>query len=208
MSPRVVMVGRNVVLPQPAANTGGMRDRNSPEDIERLWQGLPQPKERHGDASAPGAPQISRSVVVFPPEYLPPPQATMFQPYLLAATVGAGTVTILWQFVVPKSSVLVIKALDFYASNTAPTTNLVFQLLVNGAPYPGYGNVTLFAGAAAINSRSFNDLTLRFSEGNVLTMQSVNVDGAAYNAASGAQGWHYPRTISDMYAAQLGGATT
>jgi hypothetical protein len=198
---RVVTVGRSVVLPPPAVQPGGQRDRYSPEDVDRIWQGLPEPGH---SAAAQEAQQFPRQIVVFPPEYIPPPQATQFQPYLLAAVVGAGVTTPLWTFVVPKSSVLVIKSLDFYASNTAPTSNIFFSLLVNGAPYPGYGNVPLFAGAAAINSRSFNELTLRFSEGNVLTMNFVNVDGAAYNAASGAQGWYYPRRVADKYALQTG----
>jgi hypothetical protein len=122
----------------------------------------------------------------------------MFQPYQLGTTVAVGT-TPLWTFIVPKSSILIIKSLDLYATNTTGTTNIVFQLLANGAPIPGYGNMTVFAGVAVVNSRSFNDLTLRFTEGTSITAQLVNNDGATYEVALGAQGWYYPRTVADMY---------
>jgi hypothetical protein len=147
---------------------------------------------------------VPRSIVIFPPEYLPPPEAVMFQPYLQANTVGAGTVTPLWTFIVPKASVLIIKDLDLYATNTTGATLLNFQLLVNGAPYGDYGNIALFGGVAAVNSRSFNDLTFRFSEGVTVTMQVVNNDGAAYQVAAGAQGWYYSRIVAEFYKANLG----
>jgi hypothetical protein len=149
------------------------------------------------------APPPQQTVVIFPPEYLPPPQSTMFQPYTITVTNAVQTLP-LWTFQVPRSSILIIKDLDIYATNTTTATQVVFSLLVNGAPYPGYGQMNIFAAVAAMNARSFNDLTLRFTEGQTVQMQVQNIDGGNYQVAAGAQGWMYPRVIGEKYANAVG----
>jgi hypothetical protein len=151
---------------------------------------------------APVSAPLPQSIVIFPPEYLPPEAATMFNPYVQVASAAVQTLP-LWTFNVPQSSILVIKSLDFWATNTSPTSNIVFNLLVNGAPYPGYGTIPLFPGAAAINSRSFNDLTLRFYEGVVVQINVTNGDGAAYTLAASAQGWYYSKLLGSKYQGSL-----
>lgn len=128
----------------------------------------------------------------------------MFQPYGINTTVGAGTQTVLWTFVVPKSSILVVKSLDLYATNTTTASQISFALQQNGMPYGQYGAILLFAGVAAVNSRSFNDQTFRFPEGVTVSLVVTNIDGAAYQVAGGAQGWYYPRTIADLYKLNFG----
>jgi hypothetical protein len=128
----------------------------------------------------------------------------MFQPYGIATTVGAGTQTVLWTFIVPQSSILVIKSIDLYATNTTTASQISFSLQQNGAPYGQYGAVLLFAGVAAVNSRSFNEQTFRFPEGVTVSLVVTNVDGAAYQVAGGAQGWYYPKTIAELYALNFG----
>jgi hypothetical protein len=182
-------------MPQTGPNGGHI-----PDDIRGIWDHRPQPGPSGGAASA----HIPRSIVAFPPEVVPPPEAVMFQPYGTANTVGAGTQSVLWTFIVPKSSVLVIKSIDLYATNTTTASSIAFSLLQNAAPYGQYGSIMLFSGVAAVNARSFNEQTFRFPEGVTVSLVCTNNDGAAYTVAAGAQGWYYPKTIAELYAMQFG----
>jgi hypothetical protein len=81
---------------------------------------------------------------------------------------------------------------------------LSFGIFANGVPYGDFGNIPLFAGVAAVNSRSFNDQTWRFTQNTIVTMQSTNTDGASYQVAASAQGWYYSTTIADQYKLSVG----
>lgn len=122
----------------------------------------------------------------------------MFNPYFQFASSSSGT-TPMWNFVVPQSSILVIKSIDVWASNTLSTTNVSFGLFLNGTPYGQFGLIPLFPGVAAVNSRSFNDQTFRFGPNDVVSMVAVNTDGGSYELASSAQGWYYSVNVQKKY---------
>lgn len=181
---RIVRVGRAGALP------------GVPYDIQEL-----QRARSIGPTSAAGTQtvEIQKQLSIFPPDVVPPRTSVQFQPYAQLSTNAAGQVQTLWEFTVPKSSVLVIKSLDLFVNTVVAATDLVFGLFVDGVPYQDYGKIPIFPLPGAGLSKSFNDQTWRFYESKTVSCQITNNDGGTHLVGSGAQGWYYNNAIDNLF---------
>jgi len=168
-----------------------------PEDIQEQMRRRPIGPRN----DIPGMQQtiIQRSLSVFPPDVVPPRTSVQFQPFAQLTTNAVGQDLLLWEFLVPPSSVLVIKSLDLYVNTVVPATDLHFGIFVDGVPYQGYGDIPIFPIPSAGYAKSFNEQTWRFPEAKTVSCRVRNVDGGTHLVGSGAQGWYYNKAIDDLF---------
>lgn len=92
----------------------------------------------------------------------------------------------------------VLKGLDVFVTPWTATSVVFFQVLVNGGAVPGFERIGFVPAALALVSRGF-DLSLALPQGSTVSVQAIDVDGAAYTVGAELFGWQWPVAIDARY---------
>lgn len=142
---------------------------------------------------------IPRNLMIFPPEIYPIPDAVEFNPLGSTTTIIAETKVIPGVALqLPQSYIGIIRGYTIYVDNMLLTTNLIYTLLINGNPAPGYGSLTMFPRAAPSVSNGF-DAFIRVPDGAALSVKVQNVDGGSYTVGASISGWIWPRAAGERW---------
>lgn len=142
---------------------------------------------------------IPRTLMIFPPEIYPIPDATEFNPLGSRSTIVAETQLIPGAAVtLPKNFIGIIRGYSIYIDNMLTTTNVIYTLLIDGNPAPGYGSLTMFPRAAPSVSNGF-DAFVRIPDGATVTVKFQNMDGGSYIVGASFSGWFWPKAAGDRW---------
>lgn len=152
------------------------------------------------DAS--GAPLVPPALIITrsTPEESAPPASIFFAQSDSAAVVGAAVIAPLPNvtLALDAQNYGVLKSLDVFVTPWTGTSSVFFQLLVNGSPVRGFERIGFVPAPLALVSRGF-DLSLALPQGATITVQAVDVDGAAYTVGAELFGWQWPVAIDARY---------
>ena len=188
---------------------------NVPRDIKAMEHPVNyDPSGLYGGVGAPrsaieGKPhQLSQ--IVFPPWIFPPLSfASYFYP-VVDATLIAGPVTVELDaaaatlgdsvFTLPTSSVGVIRSFNLNVNNLLATSDIVFTLLINGAPLAGQ-QFRIFPRAAASVSEAFSpeETVIEVPEGARMSWRVAVGDAVAYQLGVSYRGWYYTKDLANKY---------
>lgn len=134
------------------------------------------------------------------PEESAPPASVFFALSDSAGVVGANVIAPLpnASLVLDAQNYGVLKSLDVFVTPWTATSSVFFQLLVNGAAVRGFERIGFVPAALALVSRGF-DLSLALPQGATVSVQAVDVDGAAYTVGVELFGWQWPVSIDAKY---------
>lgn len=144
------------------------------------------------------------SVAVFPPQYMRPPQAVDFNQSSVNSGVAGPTTTVTpagLEFQLPDATVAVIKSLSLNVNNMTPTAEILFSILFNGSPVPGWNNLRPFPRNAASVSVAWGpeELALPVPEGTEISMSIQVVDAGTYDVGADYHGWFYSVDIENRF---------
>lgn len=157
----------------------------------------------------PGASVPLTVLSVAAPWDVPPPDATPYMKYG-TNTGAAGTVPTLLAgpFTVPIGHTGWVRALALQCLAVTPTTELYFQLQVNGSPVPGWGQVNVLPGSLTVWSESFasTDILIQVPGGQTVGLYVVVSDGGTYQVSGQFSGWHVGYNAANLVSAAYGGS--
>lgn len=141
-----------------------------------------------GGISAPG---------MFPPTLFPPPGSQGFNLQADAAlpgVIGSLTTPADLAFQIPGNMVAVISSIELLLDGITVVSDVVWRLLINGSPAPGWGNITILGrnGAASVAKSWDGPLGIEVPLGGLIGVQILNNDGGAYTAGTSLYGWFWP----------------
>lgn len=151
-----------------------------------------------------GAPTVDRSLQVYLPEVFPIPAATEFNVVVSKGTSAVETNIDIGLLVsLPQNNVGILRGVSIYINNMLTTTNVTWTVTFNGAPVPGYNNLSIFPRAAPSVANTF-DSFVRIPQGNpmLLKVQYSNNDGGTYTIGAALSGWFWPITLGNLWIAQ------
>lgn len=135
--------------------------------------------------------------VALPPAFFQPDIGTPF--YREGqATLGPGPAT--WVvpaalvFTLPPHAMGVLRVVTFYVNNMVATTALTFNVLVNGAPVSGLGNVPMFPRLAAFVGESFGgagEVRIPVPSAGRISINASITDGGTYTVGASFYGWFW-----------------
>lgn len=176
-------------------SVGGMGTRILPADLLAPYE------DYHG---APSGPRVDRSLQVYLPEVFPIPAATEFNPVVSKGTaVIESNIDIGLLVALPQNNEGIVRSVSIYINNMLATTNLTWTLRFNGAPVPGYNNLSIFPRPAPFVGNTFESF-IRIPPGNPmnLTVTYSNNDGGTYQIGAALSGWFWPITLGNLWRQQ------
>jgi hypothetical protein len=179
----------------PVGGIGGQGTRVVPADLLAPYQPY---------QGGPSGPRVDRSLQVYLPEVFPIPAATEFNTVVSKATSVVETnIDIGLVIDLPQNNIGIIRGVNLFITNMLTTTNLTWTLTFNGAPVPGYSNLSIFPRLAPFVSNSF-DSFIRIPQGNPMKVRIVysNNDGGTYTIGAGLSGWNWPIQLGNLWTQQ------
>lgn len=179
----------------PIGGITGQGTRTVPADLLAPYEPF------QGAAQGPG---VQRSLQVYLPEVFPIPSATEFNVVVSKASAGAEqNIDIGIVLDLPQNNVGIVRGVSLYINNMLATTNVQWTLRFNGAPVPGYNNLSIFPRAAPSVANSF-DSFVRIPQGNPMQVRVTysNIDGAAYTVGAALSGWFWPIQLGNLWVKQ------
>lgn len=174
------------------------KDIKSFEQVASATEGQPLGVGSPGGIGAAG-------VMAFPPHIYPPTEGyTDFFPTAAAQTVtGPNTTVVLTAptFTLPTNSVGVIRELNFNVNALLTSSDITFQVLVDGSPRVGFDAINIFPRAAAsINLNLPPENTfLKLPDAAVVQIRVTVVDGGSYQLGADFRGWFFSKSVGDQY---------
>lgn len=147
-------------------------------------------------AATPGAvvnayPETARTLEVWHPWLYPFPGSTDFRKDEQFASAGAGDIQpAALQFQLPNLKRGIINQVGISLLNLAPTSVILWQVLVNGRPVEGWQNLTFFPGNVPRVTASL-DAKIPVPNGGKIGILFRNTDGAAYTVGASYYGWYW-----------------
>lgn len=149
----------------------------------------------------PGAPHIEgpfddKDAIALPSNLYPKRNSTWFNPSVNQAITGANTQYTPSALVVQltPAEVGVVHQIDLLLDGIVATSNVLWQVMVNGAALAGYEALTILgrSGAASVSKTIGPYLGILLPQGARLSVKIVDIDGGAYTAGCGLVGWKNP----------------
>jgi hypothetical protein len=142
-----------------------------------------------------GVINMTRALQIPMPEVFPIPDAHEFNITGSVASPGAANNVAITgcTFDIPDASLAIIRSVSLYITGMIATTNVLWSLLRDNQPLPGYQNISIFPRAVASIGLSL-DAFLRVRGKCTISMQFSNIDGAAYVVGGAFSGWYWPET--------------
>lgn len=135
------------------------------------------------------------NAVALDPNLYPPQGSTGLFLSDSAALVGAGSSTrpAGLQITLTTGSVGVIDTIDMLADGIVISTQILFTILINGAPVPGFNNLSILGrnGAQSVGKSMGPFLRCQIPIGGTLQMQFTDVDGGAITMGAQLRGWYW-----------------
>lgn len=136
-------------------------------------------------------------VIATPPAWEAPyPEAVPFLNYGTATVNSAVATAVSSQFQMPAGATGWVRSLVLQALNISATSALYFQLQVNGAPVPGWGQIPVLPGAFAVWSYAEDRITVRLVPGATAQLFAVVTDGNSYQVSAQLSGWHVDTAVA------------
>jgi hypothetical protein len=135
-------------------------------------------------------------VAAIPPFYDTKPRsgidAYFNQTGALAAVIGASVEFGAGLFVLPAANVGVIAYLTIFVDAPNTTINVIWTLLLNGAPIPGWDRITTFP-RVANNLSIVYPATIQIPQGATITARVTNQAATGpWTVGAEVGGWHWP----------------
>jgi len=149
----------------------------------------------------PGAPSIpgpfdDAGATTLPLNLYPRKNSSWYNPSVNQAITGANTTYTPASLVVQlqASEVAILHQIDLLLDGIVATSNVIWQILVNGSAIPGYEALTILgrSGAASVAKTIGPYLGIQIPQGARISVLILNVDGGAYTAGCGLVGWKNP----------------
>lgn len=138
------------------------------------------------------------NVVLQDPGLYPPPNALPINVGLETGIVGAGTVVTPagLAFTVAPNNFGVISWFQLLLDGITITSNVLWTMLINGQPVPGFNPVTILGrnGAASVTKTWGPQLRVIIPLGGTLSWTIQDVDGGNYTVGVQYYGWQIPQT--------------
>lgn len=137
------------------------------------------------------------NTVSLDPSLFPPAQSTPINVSANQAIVGAGArfTPAGLVFKVPDNCYGIISTIDLLLDSILIGSNVLWTLLVNGIPVPGFNPITILGrnGAASVSKSWPGPLRILIPVGGTISWTIQDVDGAAYTAGTSYYGWFWPQ---------------
>jgi len=147
-------------------------------------------------------PRLSQVAQIYLPEVHPIPGATEFNPQVSKATAGVETgIDIGLSVVVPESNVGIVRSVTLQITDMLASTVVSWSLMFNGAPVPGWNNLTIFPRVSPYVGNTY-DAFIRITKGGTLTFNYTNTDGGVYVLGAALSGWFWPQALGDLWLTQ------
>lgn len=144
-------------------------------------------------------PTIGRQLQVYLPEVYPIPSAVEFNTSVSKATAAAETnIDIGLTVQLPESNIGIVRGVTIEITDMLTTTNVTWSMLFNGAPVPGYNNLSIFPRSAPFVSNAF-DSFVRVPQGVKITFNYTNTDGGTYTIGAAVSGWFWPQSLGNLW---------
>lgn len=160
--------------------------QNTPSDIAARAFSMPKP--------GPGPYAMLPKVLNIPLPWLEPfPDAQFFNVSANKSTsVGETGISITGsKSQIGQGVIGVLRSFTVNINDMTPATNVVFTLMVNGGPVPGFGQISMFPRNAASVSNSFDCMIILPVSATIEVFYN-NADGGSYLVGASYGGWQYP----------------
>lgn len=150
---------------------------------------------RGGGAMVPLGVDPGPDTVQLDPFLFPPPGATTINVAANVALPGAGRFDAGVTYRVPIASYGVISSIDLLLDSILINTSVLWTLLINGKPVPGFGPITILGrnGAASVSKTWQGPLRIVMPLNGTVSATIQNVDGGVYTAGTALYGWFFPQ---------------
>lgn len=172
------------VTPPDIAQRGRILGRGTP--------GIVDPGDPFGGGAPEGFGDTQRTLLAFPPEIYPIPDATEFRRRAFFNSGGAGTIEpsgLVLQL--PANQIGVIRLFGIGLLNMLATTDVGWSLWIDNNVVSGYEDVGFFPGNVPRVTDTEGDLLIRVPQGARISVKFRNGDGAVYDAGANYYGWSY-----------------
>jgi hypothetical protein len=146
-------------------------------------------------------PTAPRGTVFLDPSLFPPAGSQAFNVAANQAIVGAGAFfrPAALTFDIPQNCYGVINSIDLLLDSIAINTQVLWTLLINGSPVPGFNPITILGrnGAASVSKSWPGPLRILIPLGGVVQWLIQDVDGGLYTAGTAVYGWFWPQVRDD-----------
>lgn len=95
-------------------------------------------------------------------------------------------------FTCPSNQKAVVKQITVTVQNILAASTVTWALLKNDAPFPGFDSQLIAPCAATAIIIPYNDVDLRFDQGDKITFKITEAGGNAYTCSVSASGWFTP----------------
>ena len=142
-------------------------------------------------SAGPPAPLPIPPVQVFPWWLYEYESATDFYISSLNFAVPASVITVVpsFTFTVPQQQRGVLKSISMTVQSSTAAMNLSLTLLKNNAPIQGWTGIPFPPILATGENINFNDMNVKFQQGEILTAQFTEASAAAWTCSLTASGW-------------------
>lgn len=155
-----------------------------------------------GQGSGSGTAETDRpQVIAVPPADVQPiPGAQDIFKILKTFNLGAGLVYEPPELVlqVPQGSYATIQFISIFCNAPTVATDVDWALLINGAPVPGFSNLSFSPRVAASFERSF-PASVRVSDGAKIGVRITNNGAGAEDIGSSYGGWYWDKNAGERY---------
>lgn len=128
------------------------------------------------------------------PYLFPPPGSRAFNLSGPQAIVGINQLTTpaALAMALPNANVGVIDSIDIQLDGILPTSNVLWRVLVCGAPAPGWSITVPAVNGVVAAVKSWEHARIEIPLNGSIGVQILNVDGGAYTATTTYYGWFWP----------------
>lgn len=145
------------------------------------------------------APPLTKAGTVFTDPGLAPPESQQsFNLDFNQAITGANTTyaPAQLQYKIPDNCYGFIQAITLLLNGITLSSNVLWQLQINGVPVQGFNAMTILGrdGAASVTKAYDSPLRIAIPVGGQVSIVITNVDGASYTAGTSVYGYFMPQT--------------
>lgn len=142
-------------------------------------------------------------LTVPPPSATRPPQAIdwLAQGFLDARTAGNTPAELPGAFTLPTGNAGVVRSIQLSVADLLATSLLTWRLLYDGAPVPGWSDLSIFPSAAARAELVFppGETQIPVPSGARVSVQVAVADAGSYRMGAAVHGWHYSRRVEEIW---------
>jgi hypothetical protein len=193
------MARNDLGLPPKLPDTAALPSRLGPAARQLLASG-----QGGGNPAATSVVDLGGRIQIFPWYIYEYPSAQDFtaQAVNFAAAANTTTTATGFTFTCPSQNVAVLRQVTVTVQNILAASDVRWSLTKNGAPVPGWTQVSIAPCAATAIIIPYNDMVVRLAQGDVLGASITETGGNAYTCTISGAGWFVP--VSEVARLQNG----